>query len=462
MKMEFKHSYLPNVPEIKKKMMEEIGVSDIEELFADIPQAVRLKKDIELPGPMSEYEVLLELKRIAAKNTSTNEMPTFLGGGVWNHYIPAHVPQLAMRSEFYTAYTPYQPEISQGSLQALFEYQSLICELTGMDAANASMYDWGSGLGEAALTAMRATKRNEFIVPRSISPERRSALEMFTRGVIAKITEVGFDKETGMLLLDELEAKTSEETAGIYIENPNYLGVLESQVKEIKEIAEKNDALFVVGVNPMSLGILQAPGDYGADIVIGEGQPLGLPTNFGGPLLGIFAIKYDKKFVRTMPGRLVGMTTTVDGTTRGYCLTLSAREQHIRREKACSNICSNEALAAIFAAIYLSTLGPKGLKKLGELCMANAQYLQKKINALDGFRAPLFDAVHFNEFTLQSTLTSMKDVHKTLLKRGVHGGKLLKEEFPELGEIALYCTTEIHTQTDLDRLISALQEAGRG
>lgn len=460
--MEFKHSYLPNVPEIKKKMMDEIGITDIEELFADIPQVVRLKKDIELPGPMSEYEVLLELKQIASKNISANEMPTFLGGGVWNHYIPAHVPQLAMRSEFYTAYTPYQPEISQGSLQALFEYQSLICELTGMDAANASLYDWGSGLGEAALTAMRATKRNEFIVPRSISLERRSALEMFTRGVLAKITEVGFDKETGMLLLDELDAKTSNETAGIYIENPNYFGVLESQVKEIKEIAEKNNALFVVGVNPMSLGVLQAPGNYGADIVIGEGQPLGLPTNYGGPLLGIFAIKYDKKFVRTIPGRLVGMTTTLDGTMRGYCLTLSAREQHIRRERACSNICSNEALLAITAAIYLSTLGPTGMKKLGELCMANAQYLKKKINKIDGFKAPLFNAAHFNEFTIASLDGSIETVHKNLLTRGIHGGKLLTNEFPEFGETALYCTTEVHTKKELDMLIRALQEIGGG
>ena len=456
--MEFKHSYLPNVPEIKKKMMEEIGVTDIEELFADIPQAVRLKKDIELPGPMSEYEVLLELKRIANKNT----VPlAFLGGGVWNHYIPAHVPQLAMRSEFYTAYTPYQPEISQGSLQALFEYQSLICELTGMDAANASMYDWGSGLGEAALAAMRYTRRNEFIVPRSISPERLSALKLFTRGVGAKISEVGFDPETGMIQLEELDAKTSNETAGIYIENPNYFGVLEEQVDEIKEIAEKNKAVFVVGANPMSLGVLRPPGDYGADIVIGEGQPLGLPQNFGGPLLGIYAIRYDKKFVRTLPGRLIGMTTTTDGTMRGYCLTLSAREQHIRREKATSNICSNEALCAITAAIYLSTLGPTGMKKLGEICMANAQYLQKKINALDRFKAPLFNAFHFNEFTV-SVDGSIEDVHKNLLARGIHGGKLLTNEFPELGETALYCTTEVHTKKELETLISALKEIGGG
>jgi len=364
-----------------------------------------------------------------------------------------------MRSEFYTAYTPYQPEISQGALQALFEYQSLICALTGMDVANASMYDWGSALGEAALMSARYTKRNEFIIPHSISPERKSALEMFTRGVGIKITEVAFDKETGQIRLDELDAKASKETAGIYIENPNYFGVLESQVDEIKEIAEKNNALFVVGVNPMSLGVLRPPGEYGADIVVGEGQPLGMPTNFGGPLLGIFAIRYDKKFVRTMPGRLVGMTTTVDGTMRGYCLTLSTREQHIRREKATSNICSNEALCAITAAIYLSTIGPTGIKKLGELCMANAQYLQKKINELDGFKAPLFNSVHFNEFTV-SVEGDIEKVHKALLERGLHGGKILKKEFPELGETALYCTTEVHTKNELDKLVNALQEIG--
>ena len=445
-------------------MLNEIGIEDIEELFTDIPSEVRLKRDLELPGPMSEYEVLRELKSILNKNISTLEMPTFLGGGVWPHYIPTHVSTLAGRSEFYTAYTPYQGEISQGALQALWEYQSMVCELTGMEVANASMYDWGSALGEAALMSMRVTKRNEFIVPKAINPERITTLKTYTRGAGAIIKEIAYDTETGMIKLDELEGSVSEKTAGVYIENPNYFGVIETQVNEIQEIIQKNGSLFVVGADPISLGILEAPGEYGADIVVGEGQPLGNAMNFGGPLLGVFGCKSTPKLIRSMPGRLIGMTSTQDGEMRGYVMTMQTREQHIRREKATSNICSNEALCAITAGIYMATIGPGGLKKLGEICMTNSNYTMKKINEINGFKAPIFKAPHLKEFTVNvdDLGTDIKTVHEKLLQRKIHGGKAIKKEFPELGETALYCVTEVHLKQDIDKLIGALKEIAGG
>jgi glycine dehydrogenase subunit 1 len=337
-------------------------------------------------------------------------------------------------------------------LQSLFEYQSLIAQLVGLDVANSSNYDWSTSLGEAALMCSRVTGRRKFIVPKLISRERYSVLRNYVAGPSLKVVEVGYDGKTGQLDLERLKTEVDTDTAGVYVENPSYLGFLETQVEEISSLVHGKGALFVVGVNPISLGLLKAPGDYGADIVIGEGQPLGNPVSFGGPGLGIFACRGEQRLVRQMPGRLIGMTTTLDGRTRGFTMVLATREQHIRRERATSNICSNEALCAVAAAIYMVTLGPRGLRELAEICASNASYAMKSLSEIKGLRVPIFESPHFNEFTIQCTRGSIGRLNEGLLKDGIHGGKPLRGEFPELGEAALLCTTEMHTKQDIDRL----------
>ncbi|MGQ9787982.1 MAG: aminomethyl-transferring glycine dehydrogenase subunit GcvPA [Candidatus Hadarchaeaceae archaeon] len=452
------HHFIPNTKETREQMLREIGLSDTAELFKDIPREVRLKNRLNLPLAMPEQEVANHVRSILSKNRSFTKQLTFLGGGVWPHYIPAHVRQIVKRSEFLTSYTPYQPETSQGMLQALFEYQSLIAELVELDVANASMYDWATSLGEAALMCARITGRNKFIVPKIISKDRLSVLKNYAAGPSLEIIEVGYDAENGQVDLSQLDRMVDKGTAGVYVENPSYLGLVETQIEEIAEIAHKNDALFVVGVNPISLGLLKAPGDYGADIVIGEGQPLGNPVSFGGPTLGIFACRGEQRFLRQLPGRLIGMTNTVDGFARGFTMVLQTREQHIRREKATSNICSNEALCAVAAAVYLVTLGPRGLRQLAEVCASNASYLMRHLGVIDGLRVPIFKSPHFNEFTLQRIAGSISQLNVELLKRGIQGGKPLLKEFPEMGETALLCTTELHSKKNLDDFVKAVRE----
>lgn len=454
------HPYIPNVREIQKQMLREIGTESVDELFADISSKIRLKRKLKLPDAMSELEVKRHVQGMLAKNKPFTQMLSFLGGGVWPHHVPAHVRELLRRSEFLTSYTPYQPEVSQGMLQALFEYQSMICELTGMGAANSSMYDWATSLGEAALMCARVTGKRKFIVPELISPERFATLQNYALGPGLELVKIGYDRQTGQLDLSQLRKELGQGVAGVYVENPNYLGFLETQVGEIAKAAHDAGALFVVGINPISLGLLKAPGDYGADIVIGEAQPLGNPVSFGGPLLGIFACRDDAKLARQMPGRLVGITTTLEGKTRGYAMVLQTREQHIRRERATSSICSNEALCAVAAAIYLASLGPRGLLELGEACAANANYAMRKLKTVEGLKVPIFNAPHFNEFTLNcdDTGNSAAKLNAELLKRDIQGGKPLRGEFPELGETSLMCVTELHTKDDIDRLVNALAE----
>ncbi|MEM4187879.1 MAG: aminomethyl-transferring glycine dehydrogenase subunit GcvPA [Candidatus Hadarchaeum sp.] len=452
------HPFIPSTKETREQMLREIGLLDIGELFKDIPQEVRLKKRLNLPLAMSELEVANHVRAVLSKNKPFTKMPSFLGGGVWPHYVPAHVRQVVKRSEFLTSYTPYQPETSQGMLQALFEYQSLIAELVGLDVANASMYDWATSLGEAALMCARVTGRGRFIVPKIIAKDRLSVLANYAAGPSLEIMEVGYNAESGQLDLNQLDQMVDKNTAGVYVENPSYLGFIETQVEEIAEVAHKNGALFIVGVNPISLGLLKAPGDYGADIVIGEGQPLGNPVSFGGPTLGIFACRGEQRLLRQLPGRLIGMTRTVDGGSHGFTMVLQTREQHIRREKATSNICSNEALCAVAAAVYLVTLGPKGLRQLAEICASNASYLMKRLGGIDGLKVPIFKSPHFNEFTIQYVAGNVVQLNAELLKRGIQGGKPLCREFPELGESALVCTTELHSKKNLDDFAEAVRE----
>ncbi len=460
------HPYIPNsVPETKQKMLQEIGIKTIDQLYADIPQKLRLSRKLNLPKAMSEQEVKHHIETLLRKNKSTKEIPTFLGAGCWPHYVPAAVDNIVQRSEFQTSYTPYQPEISQGMLQALFEYQSMICELTGMDVANSSMYDWASALGEAVRMTVRINNRTEVIVPRIIHPDRYATLQTYIEPLNMQIKKADYTRETGQINLESLKKQVSDKTAAVYIENPSYLGLIESQVKESAEIAHDKGALFIVGVDPTSLGILKAPGDYSADIVVGEGQPLGNHLNFGGPLLGLFACRGEMELIRQMPGRVIGMTTTLKGDKVGFCMALQTREQHIRRERATSNICTNEALCAVASASYLALLGPKGLTELGQTIMTRTQYAMRKLNLIEGIKAPLFKSPHFKEFTVNFDKTgkNMQRIHQALLKQsGIHGGKNISKEFPELGQTALYCVTEVHSKDNIDQLARGLRTVLKG
>jgi glycine dehydrogenase subunit 1 len=456
------HPYIPNsLPEIKEEMMREIGIRNIEELYADIPEKYRLKRSLDLPEKgLSEFEVKRHVEALLSKSKTCNDMPVFLGAGCWSHYVPAVVKEIVQRSELLTSYTPYQPEISQGMLQALFEYQSMMCELTGMDVSNCSMYDWASALGEAARMAARIKGRNEILIPKIIHPERAATLHVYAEPAGIKIKQVAYKTDNGQISLEDLRSKISDKTAAVYIENPSYLGFIETQVDEIGKEAHSHNALFIAGVDPTSLGILKPPGEYGTDVVVGEAQPLGNAMNFGGPLLGIMACRDDMNLIRQMPGRIIGLTTTQDNSKQGFCMTLQTREQHIRREKATSNICTNEALCAVASAVYMALLGPEGLRELGETIMYKANYAMRLLSEINHVKVPIFKATHFKEFTVNFDQTGLgvNDVNKRLLKRQIHGGKDLSKEFPELGQTALYCITEIHSKEEIGRLTEALEK----
>ena len=456
------HPYIPNsVADTKQEMMRELGIESIDELYADVPEKYRLKKALNLPQRgLSEFEVKRHVEALLSKNRSCTDMPLFLGAGCWPHYVPAVVQEIVSRSEFLTSYTPYQPEVSQGMLQALFEYQSMMCELTDMEVSNCSMYDWASALGEAARMAARVKGRNEILVPTIIHPERAATLQVYAEPAGITVKQVRYNPENGQLDLDELENKISDRTAAVYVENPSYLGFIESQVDEIGEEAHSHDSLFIVGVDPTSLGILKPPGEYDADIVVGEAQPLGNGMNFGGPLLGIIACRDDMSLIRQMPGRIIGLTSTQDSSRQGFCMALQTREQHIRREKATSNICTNEALCAVASAVYMSLLGPEGFRQLGETIMYKANYAMQLLSNVKGVKTPIFKSAHFKEFTVNFDKTGLttEEVNRKLLRHQVHGGKDISKELPELGQTALYCVTEIHSKQEIERLREALEE----
>jgi glycine dehydrogenase subunit 1 len=371
-------SYLPHTPEDRRSMLDAIGVKHAEDLFADIPAELRLNRPLALPAALSEPDLVRHLQELAGANLNFDQCACFLGAGAYDHYIPSVVDHVIRRSEFYTAYTQYQPEISQGYLQALWEYQSMICSLTGMDVSNASMYDGATALAEAAMMACGATGRSQVLVARSVHPHYRTVLTTYGRDRDYSLEYIGY--ADGVLDLAELDAKLSATTAAVIIQNPNFFGCVEDLAAIAARVHAKG-GLFIVSADPISLGILAAPGDCGADIVIGEGQGLGLAAAFGGPYLGFFATT--EKLMRKMPGRIVGQTQDHDGT-RGFVLTLQAREQHIRREKATSNICSNEALCALTAAVYLSAVGRDGLAQVADLCLQKAAYAREQLAAKAG------------------------------------------------------------------------------
>ncbi|MFS8541376.1 MAG: aminomethyl-transferring glycine dehydrogenase subunit GcvPA, partial [Tissierellales bacterium] len=353
------YPYIPNTPDDEKQMLEAIGVESIDELFKDIPESVRLNRELNLKPSMSELEVSRYLSNLSQQNKSINELTCFLGAGAYDHYIPSIVGHITSISEFYTSYTPYQPEISQGTLQYIFEYQTLICNLTGMDVSNASLYDGGTAVAEAAFMAANVSRKNQIIVSKTVNPQYREVLNTYAH--LQKLEVIEIDDDGGVTNLEELKKHVSDNTAAVIVQNPNFFGIIED-LKAIEEITHsQKKALFIDIVNPISLGILKKPADLGVDIVVGEAQPLGIPLQFGGPYLGFIATR--KQFMRKLPGRIVGQTVDVDGR-RGYVLTLQAREQHIRREKATSNICSNQGINTLAAVVYLVTLGKKGLREV--------------------------------------------------------------------------------------------------
>ncbi|OIJ11313.1 glycine dehydrogenase (aminomethyl-transferring) [Anaerobacillus alkalilacustris] len=429
-------------------MMETIGVKSIDELFADIPEKVRLKGEMNLKDALSEPDTVKELVRMASKNADSKNYTSFLGAGVYEHYIPSVVDHVISRSEFYTAYTPYQPEISQGELQAIFEYQTMISELTGMDLANSSMYDGPTALAEAAMMSAGQTKKKTILVSKTVHPEARDVLKTNAKGQNLTVLEI--EMQDGITSLIDLKEKYNDETACVIVQYPNFLGNIEN-LAQIEEIAHSGKGLFVVSSNPLALGALKPPGKFGADIVVGDAQPFGIPAQFGGPHCGFFATT--SKLMRKVPGRLVGQTTDDKGQ-RGFVLTLQAREQHIRRDKATSNICSNQALNALAASVAMSALGKVGVKEMALQNIQKANYAKQTfIN--NGFTICFPNRAIFNEFIIKLT-KPVKEVNELLFKQGIIGGYDLGKDYPELDGYMLIAITELRTKAEIDNLVSEL------
>lgn len=444
-------SYIPHTEKDIQEMLDVIGASSVEELFKPIQDNLRLKKPLNLPAPLAEQDLFQELLSISKKNATVDEYISFLGAGAYNHYTPSIVNHLILRSEFYTAYTPYQPEISQGTLQAIFEYQTLICQLSGMEVANASMYDGASATAEAVLMAKRINNRGKAILSSSLHPEYREVVGAYLFKESENIKEVFYCTETGRTLPEAIEKSLDKNTSCVVIQQPNFFGSLED-IKTIAEVVHKNNSILIVAITePVSLGLLKPPGELGADIVIGEGQAFGNGLNFGGPYLGFFATL--EKYLRQMPGRLVGATVDKNGK-RGFVLTMATREQHIRREKATSNICTNEGLCALSAAIYLTVLGKNGLMELARLNLSKAEYLKNRLKDIKGIKAA-FTAPTFNEFVIE--LENEPDAAlKALLKKGIIAGLPLKKFYPELSKHILLCATEMNGKEQMDDLSEGL------
>ena len=443
--------YIPHTTGDVTQMLERIGVATLEDLFVEVPESVRLKRPLDIQEPASETELLRELKALALGNATPETHKSFLGGGAYHHFIPTVIDLLVSRSEFYTAYTPYQPEISQGTLQAVFEFQTLICQLTGMDAANASMYDGASACAEAVLMAMRLTRRKKVLLSKALNPRYRGVVATYCRYLNMELVEVAVAAD-GRTDLEDLAAKLDDSTAVVVAGYPNYFGVIED-VAVLAEKSHEHGAKLVTAVaEPIALGLLKSPGELGADIVAGDAQSFGLPLAFGGPYVGFFAVL--QKDVRGMPGRLVGETTDLEGQ-RGFVLTLATREQHIRREKATSNICSNQGLCALMATIFMSLLGKQGLREMAEQNLAKAAYARKQLSGIKGFSL-VFDGPAFNEFVVRSE-APVAEVLLRLEEAGILGGIPLGEDYPEMADCFLVCVTEQNQREEIDALVAALQ-----
>jgi glycine dehydrogenase subunit 1 len=431
----------------QKAMLDTIGVQSVDELFNDIPEKVRFKGEYKIKQAKSETALMKELTQLAQKNADLRSNASFLGAGVYDHYMPVIVDHVLSRSEFYTAYTPYQPEISQGELQAIFEFQTMICELTGMDVANSSMYDGGTALAEAAMLSAGQTRRKKVLISSAVHPESKEVVKTYAKGQYIEVIEV--PHENGVTDLQALKEMMNGDIAAVIVQYPNFFGRVEP-LKELEEIIHAEKSMFVVSSNPLALGALTPPGSFGADIVVGDAQPFGIPTAFGGPHCGYFAVT--NKLMRKVPGRLVGQTNDEQGR-RGFVLTLQAREQHIRRDKATSNICSNQALNALAASVAMTALGKKGVK---DMAMANIQkaHYAKKVFIENGFEIA-FDGPSFNEFVVKLN-KPVKAMNQQLLTNGIIGGYDLGRDFNELENHMLVAVTELRTKEEIDTFVKEL------
>ena len=442
--------YIPTTPAERDQMLRTVGVRSVEDLFDDIPEEVRLTRPLALPPAMADPDLLAHMRRLAERNTDCDRLACFLGAGAYDHFVPSTVPHLALKPEFLTAYTPYQAEIMQGELQAIYEYQSMMCELTGMDVANASMYDGASATGEAASMAADLTKRGEVLVSAALHPEYRQVLRTYTSHLPITVRDV--PAAAGVTSLEAARRAITDGTAALVIQSPNFFGCIEDG-EALARAAHDRGALLVVAISePVSLGLLRPPGDYGADIVTGEGQALGNALNFGGPYLGMIATR--DAFVRRLPGRLVGRTVDTEGRP-GYVLTLQTREQHIRRARATSNICTNEALNALIAAVHLATLGRQGIRHMAELCARKAHYARTAIARVPGYRLA-YEAPTFNEFVVRCPAPP-EEINRRLLEHGILGGLPLGRFYPDLADCWLVCVTERRTREEIDRLVGLLE-----
>ncbi len=434
-----------------KEMLAAIGITSIKELFSSIPADIKLNKDLNVPGPLTETEVMAYFENLANKNSSPDIL-SFLGAGAYSHVIPSVVDYLSQRGEFVSPYTPYQPEVSQGTLQTIFEFQTLICQLTGLDIANASLYDGASGAAEAVLMAHRLRSKPKVLVAKSLHPQYRETIQTYVNNLHLDIEELGYD-ESGCIDQEKLKDSMDEKTSSVVFQSPNFFGVIED-IRKISETAHQHGALSTAVIaEPVSLGILEAPGSLGADIVTGEAQSFGIPLSFGGPYLGFMSCR--KEFIRQFPGRIAGETHDVEGK-RGYVLTLSTREQHIRREQATSNICTNQALCALRATIFLETLGQDGFKELAWQNLQKAHYAKEQLSQIKGISLK-FSGNVFNEFVCEFSKLWI-DIEAVLLEKKIIIGYGLESEFPELKNCAVICVTETHKKEDIDRLAKVLSE----
>jgi glycine dehydrogenase subunit 1 len=443
--------YIPNSPEERLEMLHSIGLNSAADLFTSIPEDLRLRRPLNTPAPLSETELLTRFERMGERNAGARRI-SFLGGGAYAHYIPTIVDHILSRSEFFTAYTPYQPEISQGTLQTIFEFQTLVCQLTGMEVANASMYDGSTALAEAVLMAERVTKRSKVIASASIHPQYLEVVRTYVQHAGIDLEVVAHDQETGQA--SSMPSAVDDQTAALVVQSPNFFGCVED-LEALAEAAHTKGALLIVGITEaMSLGLLKSPGACGADIVVAEGQSFGVPLSFGGPYVGLFATR--EKYARQIPGRLVGEAFDKKGR-RGFVLTLATREQHIRRDKATSNICTNEGLIALAATVYMETMGRIGIQEVARQCIQKAAYAARKISALQGFSLP-FSGPRFNEFVVRGPAAAVDLLSRLASEKGIDGGLALSRFLPAHSNDFLVCVTETNTRDQIDALVAGLAE----
>ena len=446
-------SYIPNTPEDQQAMLEKLDLSSLEDLLAPVPENVRLRRPLDLPPALSEPDLKRLLNGMAAKNKNLDAVVSFLGAGTYDHAIPSVVPHLQRRSEFVTSYTPYQPEVSQGMLQAIYEFQTMVCQITGLDIANASLYDGATAMVEAALLAVGPGGRGEVVISMGVDPQYRRVLHTYAHARGFTVKEV--PTRNGVTSPEDLDAAVSATTAAVVIQQPNFFGCIED-MRAIEPVAHKGKAIFVATITePASLSVLASPGEYGADIAVGELMSFGNTMSYGGPALGFMAAR--SKYMRLLPGRLVGQTIEEGGQKQtGYVLTLQTREQHIRRERATSNICTNQSLLAVGATIYLAALGKQGFRELGELCLQKAHYAFRQITALPGYKAA-FSSPFFDEFVITAPVSAQR-LQQHFEQAGIIGGYALRDGYPDMPNDMLFCVTETRSKEDIDYLVDVLKE----